>query len=384
MKLGRGDEFELSIDRLSVGGRGVGRHEGLVVFVPNAAPNERLRVRLTQVKKSFAEGEILEIVEPSPHRVTPPCPVAGVCGGCTWQHVDYSEQLRQKRELVRESLRKFSGFDVSSEGSVRPVVASPKPFRYRNRVQFHYQEGRLGFFRRGSHALVDIDDCPITEEAITRRIPELKTSVAKRGSGRFEMLITRDGRVTRREASGTEDDHGGLAFSQVNTEQNEILVQAVVDLLRAENEAPLVYDLYCGNGNFTFPLAEALLRTSFVGVELSRESIEIARERAKEIGLGERMSFHVQDVGTFLANENIPAGSVVLLDPPRVGCSPEVIEALARSEVKKIVYVSCHPVTLGRDLRGLREAGFRLVDVRPFDMFPQTDHVETVVVLERA
>ncbi|MES2964791.1 MAG: class I SAM-dependent RNA methyltransferase [Bdellovibrionota bacterium] len=389
MKLRRGEKIELVIDRLSVGGRGVARHEGVVIFVPNAAPGDRLMVELSQVKKSFAEAEIVRILEPSLHRVTPPCPVAGVCGGCTWQHVEYPEQLRQKQGLVRESLRKFSGFDVSAEDSVQPTVPSPKPFRYRNRVQLHFDRGRLGFFRKGSRELVDITDCPITDEAIASKIPELKTSIGKNGAGRFEMLLTRDGGVTRRNATsidGDHVDHGGLAFSQVNTEQNEALVQAVVatvvDLL-GPDQTGTIYDLYCGNGNFTFPLAKALPNSKLVGVELNIESIRIAREQSVSLGLAERINWHIQDVGTFLTNESVPTGSILLLDPPRVGCTPDVITALAASNVSRIVYVSCHPVTLGRDLNGLREAGFKLRSVVPFDMFPQTDHVETLAVLER-
>lgn len=360
----------------------------MVVFVANAAPDEKLLVQLTLVKKNFAEAEILRIVEPSPHRVTPPCPVAGVCGGCTWQQVEYGEQLRQKRELVRESLRKFSGFDVANEEAVQPAVASPKPFRYRNRVQFHFDKGRLGFFKKGSHELVDILDCPITDEPIASKIPELKKSIGTKGTGRFEMLIARDGRVLRRDANSGEDDHGGLAFSQVNSEQNDVLVQAVVELFakRASSGPPIatVYDLYCGNGNFTFPMAKALPTFHFVGVELNSESIATARETSTELGEAARMRWHVQDVGTFLSIENLPADAAILLDPPRVGCAPEVISSIAESKVNWVVYVSCHPVTLGRDLRALREAGFALKSVRPFDMFPQTDHVETLVVLERS
>ncbi|MEK7356382.1 MAG: class I SAM-dependent RNA methyltransferase [Bdellovibrionota bacterium] len=381
-----GSKIEVFIDRLSVGGRGVARHEGLVVFIPNAAPHDKLLVQLIRVKKNFAEAEIVRIVEPSPHRVTPPCPVAGVCGGCTWQQVEYSEQLRQKRELVRESLRKFSGFDVTRDDLVQPVSPSPKPFRYRNRVQFHFEKGRLGFHKKSSHELVDISDCPITEEPIAKQIPELKKSIGVTGSGRFEMFISQDGRVSRRNATAVDDDHGGLAFSQVNSAQNEILVRETVDLfvLRLGSQfSGTIYDFYCGNGNFTFPLVKAFPGARSIGVELSSDSIDSAREKTAAAGEESRMQWHVQDVGTYLTLTKLNDSDVVLLDPPRIGCAPEVVAAIAASPVKSVFYVSCNPVTLGRDLRALRDAGFDLSEVRPFDMFPQTDHVETVAVLTR-
>ncbi|HVK62628.1 MAG TPA: TRAM domain-containing protein, partial [Bdellovibrionales bacterium] len=226
MKPVRGQTLEVQIERLAVGGRGVARHEGLVIFVPDTAPGERVEVTLTLVKKNFAEAKLNRVLHPSSHRRTPPCPVAGVCGGCNWQHLEYDEQVRVKRELVRESLSKFSGFDVSKTESVSPVIASPREFRYRNRSQFHHDGSKFGYFKRGSHSIVDIDDCPITEEAIAAKIPELKKQLANKKPGRIEVSLDQDGvvRVKSADIQHDEDEGGGLSFSQVNSEQNKLLI----------------------------------------------------------------------------------------------------------------------------------------------------------------
>ncbi len=392
MKLSRGQTLEVTIDRLSVGGRGVGRAEKFVIFVPDTAPGERVEVEITFVKKSFAEGRLLRILSRSSTRVTPTCPVAGLCGGCNWQHLDAATQLHWKRELVRESLRKFSGFDVSEEARVQAVVASPNSFRYRNRVQFHHESGKLGFFQRGSHRIVNIDDCPITEEAITSLIPDFKARFATAAPGRFEAFISEDGPVRTRGPGHMDTDQeaesGGLSFSfsQVNTAQNTNLVRAVVELFHKMSKSvskPQVFDLYSGAGNFTFPLMEALPTASFTAVELNSQSVKRGREKTAASFPDRDVRWFEADVLTFLKHNELPEGALVLIDPPRVGCDPEVMRILASSKISYLVYVSCHPVTLARDLAFMKEAGYRLERVQPFDMFPQTDHVETLVFLSR-
>lgn len=392
-KPSRGDRLTIHIDRLSVGGRGVGRANELVIFVPDVCPNEDVEVEITFVKKNFAEARLINVITTSASRVKPPCPVAGLCGGCNWQHVAYDEQLRQKRELVRESLRKFSGFDVSAADAVQPVVASPSPLRYRNRVQFHHVGRELGYYARGSHRLVSIDDCPIAEESIAALIPELKQRLATEPGGRIEVFIAEDSSVQTRggtQASALEgdDDEGGLnfAFSQVNTQQNRNLVAAVTEIFAEKffgDPIQTIVDLYAGSGNFTLPLAQALPLAKLTAVELNRESVERGDSKSRQLQPSREIRWVQSDVGAFLSKEKITSGAGVLIDPPRSGCEPEVVNLLAQSSIGFLVYVSCHPVTLSRDLKILREAGFVLESVRPFDMFPQTDHVETLVVLTK-
>lgn len=395
-KPNRGDKITIHIDRLSVGGRGVGRAGELVIFVPDVAPDEDVEIEIVAIKKNFAEGRLLTVLKASAARIQPPCPVAGVCGGCNWQHVSYVEQLLQKRSLVRESLRKFSGFDVSQDSLVHPVVASPKPLRYRNRVQFHHANGELGYFRRNSHQLVSIDDCPIAETQIAALIPSLKREMAAQSPGRIEVFVADNDQVHVRGPDAKESDErdqddqeGGLgfAFSQVNTQQNRNLVASVVSkfvMKFLDHEKPVLYDLYAGSGNFTFPLANAFPKASITAVELNRESVARGEKQSAEKLAGRDIRWELSDVGAFLLNNELAAGSGILIDPPRTGCSPDVIAKLVCSPFEFLIYVSCHPVTLARDLKPFAQAGFMLESVEPFDMFPQTDHVETLVVLTRS
>jgi 23S rRNA (uracil1939-C5)-methyltransferase len=368
--LTRGSKLKLHIDRLSVGGRGVGRSDALVVFVADVC-----------------EARLIQVLKASSERVVPPCPVAGICGGCNWQHISYAEQLVVKRDLVRESLRKFSGFDVSGEDRVQPVVASPRPFRYRNRIQLHHTPGVIGYYKRGSHSLVSIDDCPISEEKIAKEIPKLRATLP--GSGRLEVYVAEDETVhTRGGGLPGEDDEGGLsfAFSQVNTQQNRNLVSAVVSTFMTkliDADAPIIFDLYAGSGNFSFALAKAFPDSNLTAVELNEESVGRAREKTAQSFSEQTIRWVQSDVGAFLAREVLPKGAGVLLDPPRAGCDPEIVSKLAKSSLAFIAYVSCHPVTLSRDLKTFNESGWILESVQPFDMFPQTDHVETLAVLTR-
>ncbi len=398
----RGDRLQVQVEKLAVGGKGVARHEGLVIFVSDAAPEEKVEIELTFVKKNFAEARLLRVLSPSRFRITPPCPVAGICGGCSWQHVEYEEQLRQKRLLVAESLRKFSGqsFEVDN---VLPVIASPKPFRYRNRVQLHHSGPKLGYHRRGSHDIVDIEDCPITEEVLAQRIPILKKELAHLKAGRIEIAITTDGKIRERK-SGKQDQADepasevtGPAFSQVNTEQNRNLIDFVLKAFVEEisketgKETPGgvqidIYDLYSGSGNFTFPLADQFPQARLIAAELNAEAVALGRERAERESSkrARTIEFHEADIETFLEGRSFSTRSFVLLDPPRAGCGLAVMEKLAEAQPEAIVYVSCHPVTLARDLKTLIEKGYEVLSVQPFDMFPQTDHIECVARLRRS
>ena len=362
--------------------------------MPDVAPIEDVEVEIVFVKKNYAEAKLIEVLKPSVERIVPPCPVAGICGGCNWQHVSYAAQLVQKRSLVRESLRKFSGFDVSADTAVQPVVASPKPLRYRNRVQFHHAGGELGYFKRSSHALVSINDCPIAEQPIADLIPELKARFKDQPPGRIEVFVADDDRVLTRgpgnespESQDEEEGGLGFAFSQVNTQQNRNLIASVLSVFVRkflETETPEIYDLYAGSGNFTFPLAKAFPRSKITAVELNSESVERGQATSKSDYSQHDIKWFKSDVGHFLSSTPLSRGSGILIDPPRSGCTPDVVKLLAESDFEFLVYVSCHPVTLARDLRAFSSAGFKLESVEPFDMFPQTDHVETLVVLTRS
>lgn len=400
----RGDRLTVKIESLAVGGRGVARHQGLVIFVSTVAPQDEVEVELTSVKKNFAEARVVRLIQASPLRRKPPCRYAapeGQCGGCSWQHVEYQEQLRQKRAIIIQALRRQSGFAIDDE-FVAPVVPSPNELRYRNRIQLHHGGGKLSYFKRGSHEIVDIDDCLITEEAITREIPRLKKNIAGKPPGRLELLVDQSEKFAVRpsgksgndgdsEYDNDDNDHAtaaGPAFSQVNRLQNQALIDFVVSAVKnvksslSSDEELEIYDLFAGQGNFTFPLAKAIVGAKLTAIELNHEAVRLGEARARDERA--KIVFRQSDVGRYLLEIPPIKGvkSVVLLDPPRTGCAPEIMRRLAESSPARIVYVSCHPVTLARDLRFLHGAGFELLAVQPFDMFPQTDHVETVAVLK--
>lgn len=388
-----------------MGGRGVGRHQNLVIFVPGTAPDEDVLVELTRVRKNFAEGQLLRVLKPSPHRIQPPCPVAGVCGGCDWQHLAYDEQLKQKRMLVHEALRRFSGFDLEDAAAVAPVVPSPRLFRYRNRIQIHHDGRKFGFHKRGTREIVDIADCPITETAITDTFPELRARLCKRPPGRLELFLSEDNSVTERFArpTGTSTDASSeapdtlaqAAFAQINGLQNENLVQFVVNTLLTQLDPQTetrIFDLYAGNGNFTLPLARTFQHAKLRAVELNSKSVALARQKARQSDIplnSQRLLFEESDVAKFLNSESPTAqpNDVFLLDPPRAGCDEETTTLIRDWAPHLIIYISCHPVTLARDLRAITGTvtgpRYELVSVQPFDMFPQTDHVETVATLRR-
>jgi 23S rRNA (uracil1939-C5)-methyltransferase len=363
--------FELTIDSLSYsGGRGVGRHQGLVVFVPDTAPGDQVRVRVRTRKPRFVEAEVVERLRDSPHRRVPPCPVAGRCGGCSWQHVVYAEQVVQKEKILRDSLRRLPPAEW------RPFLSAPAEFHYRNRVQLHIQGGRWGFYAKGSRELVAVSQCWIAEERINAGLRDLPAA-APAGASRLELALTEDGDLIL--TAGARDPHAAL-FAQVNSAQNERLKKVVTESI-AVAEPDWLMDLYCGAGNLTWPLVERYPNKTLTAVELSRASVARAREKAALARLS--VDWRVGDVAAVLAELSPRSGQgVVVLDPPRTGCERDVIEQLLRHEPGQILYVSCNPATFARDAERLVASGrYTLQAVQGLDMFPQTEHVELIASL---
>ncbi len=372
-----GSELKVEVLRVSAGGgRGVAKEEGLVLFIPNTAPGDVAKVRLTKLKKSFAEAELIELIEPSEARIEPACPFFEDCGGCTLQMLKMSEQHRQKEGFLSFALGSvFKGEDGGEEvsGKIEAIQGSAKAFRYRNRIQLHQEGKALGFYKKGSHKLVRIDDCLITDERITAKFPELKRQNRKR---RVELAVTQGGMVVRSEKRLEPEQ---ALFSQVNADLNKVLIKYVLSEAGEIKDLKRIQDLYCGSGNFSFPLAKEFKETAVTGVELSRSSVEAAKEK----NTLENLKFIVADVSAYLKKNKGRAESVdlVLIDPPRKGMSKEVVEALLKSEPKNIFYISCNLASATRDLKILSEK-YKLVKAKPFDMFPQTDHLESFIRLE--
>lgn len=456
-----GAEHEVVIDRLAYGGSGVGRVRsdegpGMVVFVPRAAPGDRLRVRVEKVRKRHAEAALLEVIEPGAARVEPPCPHYDEgCGGCTWQHLGYAAQVAAKQDLVRDSLERIGGF---ADLPLLPIVPADEPWWYRNKMDFsfHAQDG-LGLHRSGDwRRVVEITDCRL-ESALAMKILDAARTYARvnrveawdpvESTGYLRELHVRHGRNTgqtmvglvtapgelpaaaefaaamtaldpsivsllhgiRADSDGSpilsvetiagrdsiEESVGGLTFEiglqtffQTSTRQAERMFEIVrrqvtegLAGLGVGDGPTLAIDVFCGVGFFTLGLADLVDHAA--GVEIVEPSILAARDNARRNGI-DNVSFYAGDarrtLPVMIEKHGDPA--IVVLDPPRGGTGGKVMRRIARSRPGRIVYVSCNPTTLARDLKEVVPFGYAISEVQVIDLFPQTYHVETIVALD--
>ncbi len=363
------DAFVLTIDSLAYGGDGVGRFEGKVCFVPFTAPGDVVRVRVRRDHARFTRAEAVEILQPSPLRTTPRCAHFGTCGGCQWQHLRYDAQLEAKAEIVRSALARVGG----TAAGVEPVMSSAEEYGYRRRARLHSGGGRMGYFARGSHDIVDIEACPVLEPALEAAL-ERARSVCPEGAVDIETGLEGVGIRCRKGAGRARG-----AFRQANRSINTVLRSTVRDLLRARVPAGgRVLDLYCGDGNLTMDVAAAGMQVD--GYDAGAAVVRRARRRAEERGLTQAR-YHREQVEQTLLSVPGRSWDAVVVDPPRTGLG-DLAEALGSMGVPVVVYVSCSPPTLARDIGTLAAWGYSLSHVQPLDMFPQTFHVETVAVLE--
>ena len=342
----------LTIADVGFGGKGVARHDGKVVFVRFVLENETVLAKTTKEHKSFSEASLNRVLQASEHRTEPPCPVFGRCGGCSYQHATYEHQLEIKQRQVKDSLRRIGKIDVS----VEPTVASPTPFAYRNRITVHVQDGEIGFFAMDEHVIVPIEKCPIANQAVNAHLAELRK---KR---------PRDGHYTLRDRS---DER---TFRQTNDSVAELLAKAVGEQLPARG--PLLIDAYCGSGFFLKRFLERFEQA--IGLEWSSYAIAAAQKH-----LAPNESYQLGDVALLLDDTLTwaPPGSTLLLDPPAEGLAPQVLRSILAHPPQFLIYISCNPSTLARDL-GKLSAIYTIRLVQPFDMFPQTAEIEVLGVME--
>jgi tRNA/tmRNA/rRNA uracil-C5-methylase (TrmA/RlmC/RlmD family) len=368
-----GDRLTLEITDIAFGGEGVARVEEFVVFVPFVAPGETVEAEVTEVKKRFARAKLLRVVEPSPERVEPACRYFADCGGCQYQHLSYPAQLRLKHKQIGDLFQRIGGFDPSI---VAPVVACPEPYGYRNRIMIRSQWDKfkqglnIGFIRADNRLVVDIEGCKIAEPALNEEIKRVRANPPPKGGLKVVLRIAPEDWVVPRDS-----------FFQNNFFLLPKLVEVVRERLRQAGTRYLL-DVYCGVGFFSLELADMVER--FAGIELDALAIKAARQNAAARGRtnGEFVGGAAEDELPRLIETFEPTASTVLLDPPRKGCAPSLLELLRRLRPAQVLYVSCHPATMARDLNALCAAGvFSLARVMPLDMFPQTQHVESVADL---
>lgn len=424
---------DLKIESLAYGGNGLGYHEGKVIFVPQTAPGDRVSCRVVKSKKRFAEARIEQVLEPSVERCSPVCPVFGLCGGCQWQHLPYEAQVFWKEQIFADLLQRQAGID---RARILPLVAAPEPWHYRSRAQLKLQvKGQqliMGFYRRGSHDVVDHQQCPILDPRLNqaalvfrkalsdlrhnRHMPQLDLGIGDSGQVRAVLhylgteaaavaeflrarisaagiaLFLQGGNKRKPKPVCGEEDlcirvgepsltlaYGPGGFAQVNLEQNRALVQTVTAAVQ-ESGARRVLDLYCGMGNLSLPVARQV--NEIVGVEDFAPAIVRARTNATHNDI-ENASFHpLSAVGAAKQLDDGTGFDLVMLDPPRSGAF-DVIADLLVLRPRHILYVSCEPPTLARDLKPLLQGGYGLEWSRAFDFFPQTHHIESATLLRR-
>ena len=434
--------FQMQIDKLAYGGSGFGRIDGKACFVPFTTVGDLVEVRIEKSKKSYSEGVVERIICPSIHRISPPCPVFGVCGGCNWQHIFYDEQCEQKKNIFIDTLWRTARVEAEK---IKPVLKAISPFEYRQRIRLKvdYSANKLslGFYRRASHDVVDIGDhCEIASKPLNNAIRKVREIIlaSKQPTNIFQVdlasasdasvsaLFHYNGSrpeafaeyLSRCDITGGElhsiNMQGGDkknfqhiiglhklmysvpsslpgkdvnlyfspdSFSQVNLAQNRVIVQLLHNYcLKISPDS--ILDLYCGNGNFSLPLAGMVKR--ILGFESSRKSVSLAEYNAT-VNVVENARYICKDsvAGVYELVKIQDKFDLVIMDPPRTGAD-QLCRELHKTGTSHLIYISCDPPTLGRDLAILKSTGFEVIYIQPVDMFPQTYHLESIVFLKVA
>ena len=421
----------LTVETLVNGGSGLARFNGRVVFVPRTSAGDLVRVKVVNSKKNFLEAELLEVLRPGPDRQTPVCPVAAECGGCQWQHLPYDKQLHWKHQLFLETL---SHQNQVATSAIKSIIPSIDQWHYRSRVQVKCfnRDGRFitGFYRPRSRYVVAVDQCPIMDQRLNRlmadfralingsdfadKIPQIDLSVDD--SGKCVAVVhylggQGSGLIDRLRHSGLNADvliqfglkkniqticgdglleihvdtppiylnYSAGSFAQINLQQNRVLVDTLVATLPwSKNQR--VLELFCGMGNLSFPLARRVKH--LIGIEESVTSIRMAQHNSHNNAINNLTFTAAAAEDVIRSAINHDYFDIVVLDPPRTGAY-SVVKYLGTAGIPNIIYVSCDPQTLARDLKPLVHCGYQIVSTQPLDMFPQTHHCESITLLQK-
>lgn len=425
-----GELTEITVESLSYSAHAVGRVDGFVVFVSGGVPGDKVLARITEVKKNHAFADLVEVLSASPHRCQPPCAhFTEGCGGCQWQHIAYEYQLESKKEVIRQALKRIGKLEDIPE---MEVYGMESPLHYRNKLTlFRTRNGEMfGTRRPGSHEVVPIRECPISKPMINALSPLFQGEGISAGSNVdkinircsdkydqvmllcvcqqdmpfmaadvdklanlpgvasiFHCVESRSGRlgkftleygeqVIREEVRGIEYRIAPECFFQVNKSGLEKLVDLVREFAGMDNN--LVVDAHCGVGTFGLQVAD--ISDAVMGRDVSPPAVALAKSNAEDNGITNAL-FDVGNISHLLGRQLRRANvDLVILDPPRQGCEKADLRALIRSQPKKVIYVSCNPTTLARDLHELANAGYQLLKLALVDMFPMTYHLETVAL----
>ncbi len=444
------DEYIVEVEKITNLGAGIAKVDGFVVFMSDACPLDKVKIKITKVNKNYANAKILQIIEESPYRIKPFCPLQKVCGACQLQFIDYDYQLKVKKQIVEETIKNIGNLDIV----IQEVVPSPEIKNYRHKIQYPISETKnskrilAGYYKPGTHEIVNIKYCPIQPEICDRIINFIREKAfdfgisgfnEKHHSGDLRHVVIRSSKATGKnlvvlvvnatksferlkdfakciyeefkEISGVCVNFnskktnvilgnkseclcgksfveekildktfkiGPNTFFQINPKSAENIFKYVKEHLVQTFDKPTVLDAYAGISSFGICISDVC--KTVVTVEENRESTELARETAQNNRV-KNIEIHNQDAAEFFKKEKRQFDAIIL-DPPRKGCSRESLDNAVRLSKSEIIYVSCNPATLARDLKYLTEKGCTVESIQPFDMFCHTYHVENVAIIK--
>jgi 23S rRNA (uracil1939-C5)-methyltransferase len=387
-----GDRIQLRIERIVPRGYGIAFADGLTFFVALAAPGDLVEAQVVEVKGKTAFAEIESVIEPGRDRIEPPCPYFGTCGGCDFQQLNYEAQLAAKVAIIRDCLHRIAKIEWEND---IPIIHSPEPFGYRLRAQWHANTNtkQIGYFRRDSRELVDIEYCMILQPELQRQLTDLRESdewgMFANDKVQIDTAAGSNGEVSVYSADLSEEAkeieiaalNEKYRFSARSFFQGtKYLLDKLIETAIGDASGKHALDLYCGVGFFTLPLARCFEHV--LGIEENGEAVEFAVRNAKNAALN-NIGFRSESVRRYLSNIVESELDFALLDPPRAGTEKDTIMNLIRLRPKQISYVACEPSVLARDLKRFVENGYSITSITAVDLFPQTHHVETVVKLAR-
>jgi len=394
-----GDTATLTVADVVFRGKGLARMEGQVVFVPGVLPGETVEVRFVRRHKNFSEATLIEVTQPSPKRIAPVCPLAAVCPGCCYQHADYAEEVRLKQAQLANLLQRQARVDAAI---CLPPVPSPKPLEYRNKISLHAaydgSSTRLGYVGEDNVTVIDVPACPLALPPLNEQLAQLRADADFMKQLKTHRSLTlrytrQDGVIHFFGKTGAEGSWltettilGKVhvprgSFFQVNHGVADRILSTVMEILKS-TQARTVIDLYCGVGVFALA-AGATGLSKVIGIDYDEAGIQAARRNADDRKL-KGMEFVAQPAAKGLKQtlrRVDPAGTSLIVDPPRTGLEKQTVETIARAKPAEIVYVSCAADTLSRDVALLKASGYGVVSSQLFDMFPRTPHFETITRL---
>jgi len=402
---------QIKIEKLVYGGQGLSRVDGKVIFTDYTIPEEIVEIKEKTVKKNFIEAEIKNIVEKSKYRVNPKCKYFGICGGCDWQHINYDYQADLKKDILIENLTRIAKID---KPVINNVIKSSEPYNYRNRTQIKVFDNKIGYYKKKSHSIIDIDSCNILHEKILDKLIEIRKASKNLESNinSIHIFATRTDDIIvkyiydnkpdtinkknniKNDAMSFEatqefiEDFGEYklkidfnSFFQVNRFQINNMINCIKNYI-GTNKYKNILDLYCGIGTFTIPIAKCA--ENVFGIEINSDAVKCAKDNVN-LNKIDNLKFYCTDTeNSFKLIKDINPDFIVI-DPPRSGLTKPVIDCITTlKDLEKIIYVSCDPSTFSRDLKIILANGFKIKDLTLIDMFPQTYHIESICLLEKS